>query len=77
MASPGPERGPSSPDTPTLTEEHRRRNITVEELCFTSAMNLLEAYFQHDPAVGPRTMPYITKFITKTLEKTHSLKEVR
>ena len=40
-------------------------------------MNLLEAYFQHDPAVGPRTMPYVTKFITRTLEKTHNLKDVR
>ncbi|KAM7191563.1 hypothetical protein V8F33_008795 [Rhypophila sp. PSN 637] len=79
MASSPLDQGATSPATPTPSggELHPRRAITIEELSFTSAMSLLEAYFQHDPAVGPRTMPYVTKFITRTLEKTHSLREVR
>ncbi|KAM7207482.1 hypothetical protein V8F20_002168 [Naviculisporaceae sp. PSN 640] len=66
-----------APPTPPEEEKIKRRPYTTEELCFTTSMNFLEAYFQHDPAVGPRTMPYVTKFITRTLEKTHGLKEVR
>ena len=53
------------------------RVLTVEELCFTSAMSCFEGWLKLDPAIGPRTMKYVTQFITKTLEKSHNLKEVR
>jgi len=53
------------------------RVLTVEELCFTSAMSCFEGWLKLDPAIGLRTMKYVTQFITKTLEKSHNLKEVR
>jgi hypothetical protein len=54
-----------------------RRPLSVEELCFTSAMSCFEGWLKLDPAIGPRTMAYVTKFISRTLEKTHNLKDVR
>ncbi len=53
------------------------RPVGIEELCFTSAMSCFEGWLKLDPAIGPRTMVYVTKFISRTLEKTHNLKEVR
>lgn len=53
------------------------RPLTIEELCFTSAMSCFEGWLKLDPAIGPRTMAYVTKFISRTLEKTHNLKDVR
>jgi len=40
-------------------------------------MSCFEGWLKLDPAIGPRTMAYVTKFITRTLEKTHNLKDVR
>ncbi|KAL2255796.1 hypothetical protein VTK26DRAFT_2702 [Humicola hyalothermophila] len=54
-----------------------RRPLSIEELCFTSAMSCFEGWLKLDPAIGPRTMAYVTKFISRTLEKTHNLKDVR
>ncbi|KAL2161968.1 hypothetical protein VTH06DRAFT_7753 [Thermothelomyces fergusii] len=53
------------------------RPLTIEELCFTSAMSCFQGWLKFDPAIGPRTMAYVTKFISRTLEKTHNLKDVR
>lgn len=68
-------------ETPAAPEgaapaDHRPA-LTVEELCFASAMSCFEGWLKMDPAIGPRTMSYVTKFISRTLEKTHNLKEVR
>ncbi|KAJ4293726.1 hypothetical protein N0V88_005234 [Collariella sp. IMI 366227] len=54
-----------------------RRPLSVEELCFTSAMSCFEGWLKLDPAIGPRTMAYVTRFISKTLDKTQTHKEVR
>ncbi|KAK4190941.1 hypothetical protein QBC35DRAFT_488590 [Podospora australis] len=54
-----------------------RRPVSIEELCFTSAMSCFEGWLKLDPAIGPRTMAYVTRFISRTLEKTHNLKDVR
>jgi hypothetical protein len=40
-------------------------------------MSCFEGWLKLDPAIGPRTMAYVTKFISRTLEKTHNLKDVR
>jgi hypothetical protein len=53
------------------------RPLSIEELCFTSVMSCFEGWLKLDPAIGPRTMAYVTKFISRTLEKTHNLKDVR
>ncbi|KAJ4415091.1 hypothetical protein N0V85_002871, partial [Neurospora sp. IMI 360204] len=66
---------PASPEG-AVAADHRPA-LTVEELCFASAMSCFEGWLKMDPAIGPRTMSYVTKFISRTLEKTHNLKEVR
>lgn len=53
------------------------RPSSIEELCFSSAISCFEGWLKLDPAIGPRTMAYVTKFISRTLEKTHNLKDVR
>jgi palmitoyltransferase len=59
------------------TDTDGRRPLSIEELCFTSSMSCFEGWLKLDPAIGPRTMAYVTKFISRTLEKTHNLKDVR
>jgi hypothetical protein len=66
---------PAAPEG-AVAADHRPA-LTVEELCFASAMSCFEGWLKMDPAIGPRTMSYVTKFISRTLEKTHNLKEVR
>ncbi|KAK1755701.1 hypothetical protein QBC47DRAFT_300455 [Echria macrotheca] len=58
-------------------EKIKVRPPTIEELCFTSGMSCFEGWLRLDPAIGPKTMAFVTKFITRTLEKTHSIMEVR
>ncbi|KAK4166691.1 hypothetical protein QBC43DRAFT_232282 [Cladorrhinum sp. PSN259] len=59
------------------TPEKELRPVTIEELCFTSAMSCFEGWLKLDPAIGPRTMAYVTKFIQRTLDKTLESKDVR
>ncbi|KAK0708358.1 hypothetical protein B0H67DRAFT_603356 [Lasiosphaeris hirsuta] len=65
------------PGLSTIMDDDSRRPLSIEELCFSSAMSCFEGWLKLDPAIGPRTMTYVTKFITRTLEKTHNLKDVR
>ena len=51
--------------------------LTTEELCFSSALTCFEGYLKLDSGIGPKTMAYVTKLVTRTLEKTHHLKDVR
>jgi hypothetical protein len=72
MASTPVSAGAASPP-----EADQPRPPSIEELCFTSAMSCFEGWLKLDPAIGPRTMAYVTKFISRTLEKTQNLKDVR
>jgi len=54
-----------------------RHTLTIEELCFTSALSCFEGYLKLDSGIGPKTMAHVTKLVTRTLEKTHHLKDVR
>ncbi|KAK0703305.1 hypothetical protein B0T26DRAFT_744233 [Lasiosphaeria miniovina] len=54
-----------------------RRPISIEELCFTTAMSCYEGRLKRDPAIGPQTMAMVAKFISRTLETTHNLRDVR
>ncbi|KAK4643615.1 hypothetical protein QC761_406650 [Podospora bellae-mahoneyi] len=62
---------------PLPRNSNGRRPLSIEEVCFTSAMTCFEGLLKLDPAIGTRTMFYVTKFISRTLEKTHALKDVR
>jgi palmitoyltransferase len=67
------------PDMADLVDasDPSRRPLSIEELAFSSGMSCFEGWLKLDPAIGPRTMAYVTKFISRTLEKTHNLKDVR
>lgn len=67
----------AAPPVKGAAEDGGSRPLSIEELCFSSAMSCFEGWLKLDPAIGPRTMAYVTKFITRTLEKTHNLKDVR
>jgi hypothetical protein len=70
----------ASPDSLTAlgqSSDDDARSLSIEELCFSSAMSCFEGWLKLDPAIGPKTMAYVTKFITRTLEKTHNLKDIR
>ncbi|KAK4105232.1 hypothetical protein N658DRAFT_503410 [Parathielavia hyrcaniae] len=65
------------PEVASVAAIDSRRSPSIEDLCFTSAMSCFEGWLKLDPAIGPRTMAYVTKFVSRTLEKTHNLKDVR
>ncbi|KAK3350135.1 hypothetical protein B0T25DRAFT_505534 [Lasiosphaeria hispida] len=65
------------PGLSSIMDDDSQHPLSIEELCFSSAMSCFEGWLKLDPAIGPRTMTYVTKFITRTLEKTHNLKDVR
>jgi len=51
---------------------------TIEEACFSAALICLEGQFSDQaPTPGPLTLAKVQSMIARTLDKTHSLKEVR
>lgn len=50
---------------------------TIEERCFSSALICLEGHFTQSPPMGPQTALRVNSMITKTLEKTHTLRKSR
>ncbi|KAK3381379.1 hypothetical protein B0H63DRAFT_202101 [Podospora didyma] len=76
FAAPDLDSSVSRRDAATAAEDGPRP-LSIEELCFSSALSCFEGWLKLDPAIGHRTMNYVTKFITRTLEKTHNLKNVR
>lgn len=65
------------PATATYPEETGYLPLQIEELCYTTALSTFEGWLRLDPAIGPKTITLTTKFITRTLDKTHNLKDVR
>lgn len=52
-------------------------NETIEERCFSAALICLEGHYTGSPPMGPLTSAKVTSMISRTLEKTHTFKEVR
>ncbi|KAJ6787924.1 hypothetical protein PWT90_06404 [Aphanocladium album] len=50
---------------------------TIEERVFSAALICLEGHFTQSPPMGPKTAARITTMVSKTLEKTHTLRRVR
>lgn len=50
---------------------------TIEERCFSAALICLEGHYTDSPPMGPLTSAKVTSMISRTLEKTHTFKEVR
>jgi hypothetical protein len=50
---------------------------TIEERCFSAALTCLEGHFTQSPPMGPLTAARVNSIISRTLEKTHTLRKVR
>jgi palmitoyltransferase len=50
---------------------------TIEERCFSAALICLEGNYTRSPPMGPATAAKVSSMISKTLEKTHTFKQVR
>ncbi len=56
----------------------RSPRLSTEEVCFTAALICLEGHYSdRPPMAGPKTRTKVSDMLTKTLEKTHTKKEVR
>lgn len=50
---------------------------SIEERCFSAALICLEGHFTQSPPMGPQTATRVNSMISKTLEKTHTLRTAR
>ncbi|RCI16687.1 hypothetical protein L249_2686 [Ophiocordyceps polyrhachis-furcata BCC 54312] len=50
---------------------------TIEERCFSAALICLEGHYTHSPPMGSLTAARVSSMISKTLEKTHTLRSAR
>lgn len=58
-------------------QEQLLYNESIEERCFSAALICLEGHYTDSPPMGPLTSAKVTTMISRTLEKTHTSKEVR
>lgn len=75
-----------NPSAAALVKEHQamgenlsREGVgeTIEERCFSAALICLEGHFTQSPPMGPQTAAKVNAMITKTLEKTHTVRKAR
>ncbi|KAI9151687.1 hypothetical protein HJFPF1_08896 [Paramyrothecium foliicola] len=50
---------------------------TIEERSFSAALICLEGHYTQSPPMGPQTAARVSSMISKTLEKTHTLRKAR
>ncbi|KAF4595569.1 essential cytoplasmic protein Ctr86 [Ophiocordyceps camponoti-floridani] len=50
---------------------------SIEERCFSAALICLEGHYTQSPPMGPQTAARVSSMISKTLEKTHTLRAAR
>ncbi|KAH8165837.1 hypothetical protein CIB48_g2405 [Xylaria polymorpha] len=56
---------------------HMWKHDSIEERGFAAALICLEGHYQQSPVMGPLSMTRIMSIVSKTLEKTHTYKDVR
>lgn len=64
-------------DSPLTELEQDDAGETIEERCFSAALICLEGHYTQSPPMGPQTTARVSSMVTKTLEKTHTLRKVR
>lgn len=53
------------------------KNDCIEERIFAAALICLEGHYNQSPVMGPQSIAKVTGIVSKTLEKTHTFKDVR
>lgn len=56
---------------------HEGHGETIEERSFSAALICLEGHYTQSPPMGPQTAARVGSMISKTLEKTHTLRKAR
>ncbi|GAP86807.2 putative essential cytoplasmic protein [Rosellinia necatrix] len=56
---------------------HMWKQDSIEERAFAAALVCLEGHYQQSPVMGPQSIAKVMSMISKTLEKTHTYKDVR
>lgn len=67
------------PDHVDLSPESQNEDSgeTIEERCFSAALVCLDGHYKQAPPMGPKTAARVSSMISKTLEKTHTLRKAR
>lgn len=63
--------------SPSYATDPKGGSETIEERCFTAALICLEGHFTQIPPMGPLTAAKVSSIISRTLEKTHTLRTAR
>ncbi|KAI1490764.1 hypothetical protein F5X96DRAFT_694153 [Biscogniauxia mediterranea] len=56
---------------------HMWKNDSIEERTFAAALICLEGHYTQSPVMGPQSIAKVISIVSKTLEKTHTFKDVR
>lgn len=56
---------------------HVWKNDSIEERIFGAALICLEGHYMQSPVMGPQSISKVMAIVSKTLEKTHTFKDVR
>ncbi|KAI0459200.1 hypothetical protein F5B21DRAFT_457546 [Xylaria acuta] len=56
---------------------HMWKHDSIEERSFAAALICLEGHYQQSPVMGPQSITRVMSIVSKTLEKTHTYKDVR
>ena len=56
---------------------HIWKNDSIEERIFSAALICLEGHYMQAPIMGPQSIAKVMSIVSKTLEKTHTFKDVR
>ncbi|KAI2633452.1 hypothetical protein GGS21DRAFT_135754 [Xylaria nigripes] len=56
---------------------HMWKQDSIEERAFAAGLISLEGHYQQSPTMGPQSIAKVMSIISKTLEKTHTYKDVR
>lgn len=62
---------------PRAAEACAAQDETIEERCFSAALICLEGHYTQSPLMGPHTAARVSSILSKTLEKTHTLRAIR
>jgi palmitoyltransferase len=56
---------------------HAWKKDSIEERSFAAGLICLEGHYMQSPVMGPLSIAKVMAIVSKTLEKTHTFKDVR
>ncbi|KAI1079984.1 hypothetical protein F5B20DRAFT_541915 [Whalleya microplaca] len=64
-------------EQPDSDAAHLWKHDSIEERIFSASLICLEGHYMQSPVMGPQSIAKVMSIISKTLEKTHTFKDVR